>query len=84
MIKENNKGTARIEKYCLKKSNSDSEYRECTDCQGKELYECEHQDVWFIDEVGGARSDGLGWNPRGYFCGECSEETCKGCGYIDK
>jgi uncharacterized ferredoxin-like protein len=32
-----------------------------------------------IDEVGGLHSNGVGWNPSGVWCGECSFRTCKGC-----
>ena len=27
----------------------------------------------------GTHEEGLGWNPNGVFCGECSESTCRGC-----
>lgn len=40
--------------------------------------ESTEEDV-FIDEVGGCHEGGLGWNPNGVFCGECSNSTCKGC-----
>lgn len=33
----------------------------------------------FKDELGGIHDEGLGWNPNGVFCGECSAITCKGC-----
>ena len=32
-----------------------------------------------VDEVGGCHGGGVGWNPQGIFCGECSSSTCKGC-----
>ena len=35
------------------------------------------------DKVGGIHEDGVGWNPRGTFCGECSNITCEGCYAID-
>lgn len=31
------------------------------------------------DEFGGEHDEGLGWNPDGKFCGECSMGTCVGC-----
>lgn len=31
------------------------------------------------DEFGGEHEEGLGWNPDGDFCGECSNITCVGC-----
>lgn len=39
------------------------------------------------DEVGGVHEEGLGWNPQGHFCGECSKMSCKGCfweKYVEK
>lgn len=27
----------------------------------------------------GTHEEGLGWNPNGVFCGECSASTCRGC-----
>ena len=33
----------------------------------------------FKDELGGVHDEGLGWNPNGVFCGECSNMTCNGC-----
>lgn len=32
-----------------------------------------------IDEIGGTHSEGLGWNPKGNFCGEYNEITCVNC-----
>lgn len=32
-----------------------------------------------IDEFGGYHDEGLGWNPDGKYCGECSNITCVGC-----
>jgi len=32
-----------------------------------------------VDEVGGCHGGGVGWNPQGIFCGECSRSTCKEC-----
>lgn len=26
-----------------------------------------------------AHDGGVGWNPQGVFCGECSRATCRGC-----
>jgi hypothetical protein len=33
----------------------------------------------YKDEIGGVHSEGLGWNPQGVFCGECSNMSCVGC-----
>jgi len=32
-----------------------------------------------VDDVGGTHDEGLGWNPQGYYCGECSKRSCAGC-----
>ena len=29
----------------------------------------------------GTHEDGLGWNAKGLFCGECTAKTCLGCEY---
>lgn len=29
----------------------------------------------------GTHEDGLGWNAKGEFCGECTAKTCRGCEY---
>lgn len=39
----------------------------------------EYKDETIIDEVGGMHEGGVGWNPKGFWCGECSSITCKGC-----
>lgn len=31
------------------------------------------------DIIGGHHQEGLGWNPNGDFCGECSRLSCEGC-----
>lgn len=33
----------------------------------------------YIDEVGGYHANGVGYDPKGEFCGECCRESCKGC-----
>lgn len=37
-----------------------------------------------IDNVGGIHEDGLGWNPNGVACGECSEISCENCSIKDR
>ena len=32
-----------------------------------------------VDELGGVHDQGLGWNPYGVYCGECSFNTCVKC-----
>lgn len=34
---------------------------------------------YIIDDLGGVHSEGLGWNPAGEFCGECSKTDCSEC-----
>lgn len=41
-------------------------------------HETEPGDV-YTDEVGGHHDCGIGWNPNGIWCGECTKGTCKGC-----
>lgn len=36
-------------------------------------------DKSFMDAIGGVHDEGLGWNPNGVFCGECSNSTCEKC-----
>ena len=36
-------------------------------------------DYRVVDEIGGIHEDGLGWNPDGDFCGECTNMNCKTC-----
>lgn len=33
----------------------------------------------YTDEIGGFHYCGVGINPLGKFCGECTNYTCKGC-----
>ena len=35
------------------------------------------------DAVGGVHGEGIGYNPQGVFCGECTRETCEGCKHRD-
>jgi hypothetical protein len=37
-----------------------------------------------LDSIGGYHSEGLGWNPHGLFCGECSSITCENCKWKDE
>lgn len=42
------------------------------------------EDDCYIDELGGHHDCGVGWNPNGYWCGECPKSSCEGCVNIDK
>ena len=37
-------------------------------------------DYYITDELGGIHTDGLGYAPDGTFCGECTRQSCVGCG----
>jgi hypothetical protein len=37
------------------------------------------EDGSYYDEVGGFHSAGMGWNPHGIWCGECSNDSCENC-----
>jgi hypothetical protein len=39
----------------------------------------DHGEDCVLDELGGFHAEGLGWSPKGVFCGECSELSCVGC-----
>ena len=46
----------------------------------EEKYQPYNEDIDCIkDEIGGVHDEGLGWNPNGVFCGECSNMNCKDC-----
>lgn len=36
-------------------------------------------DSSYKDAIGGIHDSGLGWNPNGSFCGECSFISCADC-----
>jgi len=36
-----------------------------------------------INRLGGIHGEGIGYNPQGVFCGECTRETCEGCKHRD-
>lgn len=40
-------------------------------------------DNMWKDELGGYHGEGIGYNPQGVFCGECTQETCEGCEHRD-
>lgn len=42
-------------------------------------YGYENEENWFKDVIDGRHEEGLGWNPNGVYCGECSNLTCVGC-----
>ena len=33
----------------------------------------------YYDEVGGLHDNGIGWNPNGVWCGECTRLSCADC-----
>ena len=40
-------------------------------------------DNMWKDKLGGIHGEGIGYNPQGVFCGECTRETCEGCKHRD-
>lgn len=38
----------------------------------------------FYDEVGGYHDCGIGWSPKGTWCGECTFASCKYCPNVIK
>ena len=38
----------------------------------------------FYDEVGGYHDCGIGWSPKGTWCGECLKSSCKRCPNTEK
>ena len=51
--------------------------------QGKFIYFYNHPEAYY-DDVGGFHDSGMGWNPNGNWCGECSKLNCKNCPNIIK
>ena len=46
--------------------------------QGKFIYYYNHPEMHW-DDVGGFHDSGIGYSPRGTYCGECSKLSCKEC-----
>ena len=46
--------------------------------QGKFIYFYNHPEAYY-DDIGGFHDSGMGWNPNGNWCGECSKSTCREC-----
>ncbi|MCM1324393.1 MAG: hypothetical protein NC218_09590 [Acetobacter sp.] len=40
--------------------------------------------ISWMDSVGGQHAEGLGWDPCGNFCGECSSDDCSTCHRYDQ
>lgn len=38
-----------------------------------------HDPDCYTDDAGGHHDSGIGWNPHGVWCGECTRVSCKGC-----
>ena len=45
----------------------------------EEVYIYDEDTDCIKDEIGGVHDEGIGWNPNGVWCGECSNITCVGC-----
>lgn len=37
----------------------------------------------YYDDVGGFHDSGIGWNPNGVWCGECTKVSCRDCSSRD-
>ena len=37
----------------------------------------------YFDDVGGFHDSGMGYNPKGVWCGECTRESCRDCSSRD-
>lgn len=46
-----------------------------TDANGFTWYDAD----CYTDDVGGEHDSGIGWNPRGHWCGECTIASCRDC-----
>ena len=46
--------------------------------RGKFIYFYSHPEAYY-DDIGGFHDSGMGWNPNGNWCGECSKSTCRRC-----
>lgn len=38
----------------------------------------------FYDKIGGYHAEGVGYSPKGEFCGECGWSSCEGCKYASQ
>lgn len=64
-----------VDEYIGESTKSEIEYAKA---HGKTIQYCSCP-TFIMDEVGGVHDEGLGWNPNGVFCGECSNISCKDC-----
>ena len=46
--------------------------------KGKFIYYYNHPEMHY-DDIGGFHDSGIGYNPDGTWCGECSRLSCRGC-----
>ena len=61
---------------CIHQSTDTWECDTCDYTVGKDI---DYDGYYYTDPIGGVHSDGLGWNPNGVFCGECTYSTCENC-----
>lgn len=72
----------RLEFSRLNGGRGDANY--CPNCGAKMRIKNFDNDECYIDELGGHHDCGVGWNPNGYWCGECPKLSCEDCVNIDK
>ena len=51
----------------------------CDTCDYTVGKDIDYDGYYYTDPIGGVHSDGLGWNPNGVFCEECTYSTCENC-----
>ena len=68
-----------VNEYIGENTKSEIEYAKA---HGKTIEYYSHPDM-IVDAIGGVHDEGLGWNPNGIFCGECSWLSCEKCPCID-
>lgn len=57
--------------------STDDDHYSCDTCSYKE---CENGGMYeYEDCIGGFHYDGIGINPNGVFCGECTKMSCEDC-----
>ena len=69
-----------VDGYIGESTESEIEYAKS---KGKFISFYSHPEAYY-DDVGGFHDSGMGWNPNGNWCGECSKLTCRECPNVVK
>lgn len=64
-----------VDGYIGESTESEIEYAKS---QGKFISFYNHPEAHY-DDIGGFHDSGMGWNPNGSWCGECSKLSCREC-----